>query len=93
MWGGLTTTAETARGRVGPGPAAGAGDGGGSVRGVARVAAVRQQGAGREGAPVGLRLVHQVPMDHAVRTGTSCRREPQGEVRVLLGEFRVLLGE
>ena len=83
----LTVTAEAARGRVGPGPRAGTGDGGGAVRGVARLAGVGEQGARREGTPVGLRLVHQVHVGHAVRTGTSCRREPLGESRVL-GEWK-----
>lgn len=45
---------------MGPGPGAGTNDAGGSICGVARLAAISQQGARGKGATVSLGLVQQV---------------------------------
>lgn len=56
----LTADPDAAWGLMGPGPGAGTNDAGGSICGVARLAAISQQGARGKGATVSLGLVQQV---------------------------------
>ena len=74
----LTVAADAARRLVGPFSWTGAGDGGGSFWDVARVTAVHQQCPQGEGAPVGFRLVDQVPMLDEGRPRTTCRVKRHG---------------
>lgn len=67
----LTIAFNAARRRVGPGSRAGTDDADGSICGVARVAAVHQQGPRGEGAPVSFGLVKQLSVLHTRRLSTT----------------------
>ena len=61
----LTAASDASRGLMGPGSRVATRDGGGSICSVAGLAAISQQGAGGEGAPVSFGLVQQISVLHA----------------------------
>lgn len=67
----LTIAFNAARRRMGPGSRTGTDDADGSICGVARVAAVHQQGPRGERAPVSFGLVKQLSVLHTGRLATT----------------------